>query len=807
MKKYYEILGLENGASQEEIKNAHIKLSKDLDPKENDNLDFFVEEYNLVQEAYKQLVKSAKPLSDSEKETPKFKKESETIKKPVVEKEEIKQENENIYVEKNDTADTLVSKYKNAEKKSKSTVLVMYKLLAAKGNSACAMAIYKINGVDLNVSDNLIKLVVQGISSNPQACNEDVIKDGKGEFGLSISNPVPVFGVPSNTTYLSKLRTKDGKKITWDRVGSSKTSNIEKEIDKYEIFDLNKKKISTIFISPYHWVISKKIPNGFISENDPVDDKEVLPTSNDKTSTSDTTNSKNKNNEAPNTKNGNHNKKKDPKKLVAKRRFKIFLTTITSIILLYSILMYFYSTSKINEAKAYYEKALIRYDLEDFNRAKEDIENIEYIYYDLKSLPFFHFNYKVFEDSFLLDGDIKLNNENYEDAEKSFFEVISLNGNNKEAYYKIGNLYGLQSKNSINSYHFDNAIEYYLKAIKLENYYVFESEFLKHIEAKNYLLAIAYCDDEIENNPRSFDGYFQKARAYNKLEDYNAAIRENLIALNIKPNNSSALFNHGIYFFNEDKYADAIEYFSKSIKVDSEYMRAYYMRGRSYYSLDNETIAIKNFDKAIQIDPDYALAYSYRASSNYILKNYKKAVNDYKKAKSIDSDVYIWKLAYENSIKEYNKIKSAIEKANRYSNNLKNKTKEYNKIKIGDYFKGGIVFSKNYKILQLKIVATSHSTKKISYYKAVRNANNLVLNGYDDWYLPNKTEFTYIAKNYKTINLKGSMSGKYFTKIINDRYWIRDGNENYYMYGTDRLYNSFKTSSTARSLAVRTFKF
>ena len=55
MKKYFETLGLKEGASQEEIESAYTRLSKDLDPKENDNLDFFVEEYNLVQLAYKKL--------------------------------------------------------------------------------------------------------------------------------------------------------------------------------------------------------------------------------------------------------------------------------------------------------------------------------------------------------------------------------------------------------------------------------------------------------------------------------------------------------------------------------------------------------------------------------------------------------------------------------------------------------------------------------------------------------------------------------------------------------------------------------
>lgn len=59
MKNYYKTLGLKEGASQEEIQTAYERLSKELDPKNNDNQEFFVEEYKKVQEAYKALSNSS----------------------------------------------------------------------------------------------------------------------------------------------------------------------------------------------------------------------------------------------------------------------------------------------------------------------------------------------------------------------------------------------------------------------------------------------------------------------------------------------------------------------------------------------------------------------------------------------------------------------------------------------------------------------------------------------------------------------------------------------------------------------------
>jgi len=55
LKKYLETLGLNEGASQDEIQAAYDKLSKELDPANNDNQEFFEEEYKKVQEAYEAL--------------------------------------------------------------------------------------------------------------------------------------------------------------------------------------------------------------------------------------------------------------------------------------------------------------------------------------------------------------------------------------------------------------------------------------------------------------------------------------------------------------------------------------------------------------------------------------------------------------------------------------------------------------------------------------------------------------------------------------------------------------------------------
>ena len=66
MKKYYKVLGLEEGASKEDVEKNYQELSKELDPKYNDNQDFFKEEFALLQEAYEKLMGHPQQVKESD---------------------------------------------------------------------------------------------------------------------------------------------------------------------------------------------------------------------------------------------------------------------------------------------------------------------------------------------------------------------------------------------------------------------------------------------------------------------------------------------------------------------------------------------------------------------------------------------------------------------------------------------------------------------------------------------------------------------------------------------------------------------
>lgn len=82
MKKYYEILGLTEGASQEEIQESYERLSKELDPAKNGNHEFFVEEYALLQEAYNALTNNSNVTPNTSQQKKPIPSSNNRVKKP-----------------------------------------------------------------------------------------------------------------------------------------------------------------------------------------------------------------------------------------------------------------------------------------------------------------------------------------------------------------------------------------------------------------------------------------------------------------------------------------------------------------------------------------------------------------------------------------------------------------------------------------------------------------------------------------------------------------------------------------------------
>ncbi len=110
----------------------------------------------------------------------------------------------------------------------------------------------------------VIKDALAAMGNSPDGCTTDEIPEGYGEFGLCVTNPVPVRGTQANEVYLKSLRHNSGKAIKWTRIGSTGAPNIKKPIDIYDVTDISGENLATIYISPYQNTISKRAPKGFV---------------------------------------------------------------------------------------------------------------------------------------------------------------------------------------------------------------------------------------------------------------------------------------------------------------------------------------------------------------------------------------------------------------------------------------------------------------------------------------------------------------------------------------------------------------
>ena len=85
-----------------------------------------------------------------------------------------------------------------------------------------------------------------------------------------------------------------------------------------------------------------------------------------------------------------------------------------------------------------------------------------------------------------------------------------------------------------------------------------------------------------------------------------------------------------------DKNTQAIDYYTKAIKLDPNNLKAFYNRGYAYVKIRKYKLAIKDLNRAIEINPAYAPSFHVRGIAYFMRKKYNDAVVDYDKAIELD---------------------------------------------------------------------------------------------------------------------------------------------------------------------------
>lgn len=100
--------------------------------------------------------------------------------------------------------------------------------------------------------------------------------------------------------------------------------------------------------------------------------------------------------------------------------------------------------------------------------------------------------------------------------------------------------------------------------------------------------------------------------------------------------NSVSLFMQGQQDVSDKKYQEAIDCFTKVIKMTNNNIGAYYNRGTSYLYLGKAIEAIQDFDQVLSIDSNYTDAYNNRGLAYSFIQNLEKAKADFDKSIALD---------------------------------------------------------------------------------------------------------------------------------------------------------------------------
>jgi tetratricopeptide (TPR) repeat protein len=174
-------------------------------------------------------------------------------------------------------------------------------------------------------------------------------------------------------------------------------------------------------------------------------------------------------------------------------------------------------------------------------------------------------------------------------------------------------------------------------ALKLKIKAKIDTEFLEdklnhfedHFELKDQIQ-----EDMIRNQSIGLD--------LHKLKTDTTEISEDNVKALIYSLSAEEWFNKGL---NTKDNKEKVNFFTKSIRLDPTYLKAFYYRGLTYYSLERYQDAIKDFTEILRQNPEHVRAFNQRGKNFDKIGSNVQAVDDFTKAIQYQPD---YTIAYYN---------------------------------------------------------------------------------------------------------------------------------------------------------------
>ena len=161
-----------------------------------------------------------------------------------------------------------------------------------------------------------------------------------------------------------------------------------------------------------------------------------------------------------------------------------------------------------------------------------------------------------------------------------------------------------------------------------EGYFMFGRNFK---EMGDTVRAINSFQTAVENDPDLVEAWIYLGQLYEGLGDPLAGRYYNN-ALEVAPQNVSALQFNADYLMNQNDLQGAIDLYKRITEVDYQYEAAYYNSGLLYLELDSIDQAYKQFDLTVKTSPTHIRGYFYRGYCSEIKGDTDAAKADYEQA-------------------------------------------------------------------------------------------------------------------------------------------------------------------------------
>ncbi len=166
-----------------------------------------------------------------------------------------------------------------------------------------------------------------------------------------------------------------------------------------------------------------------------------------------------------------------------------------------------------------------------------------------------------------------------------------------------------------------------------------------HFDNGQYQRAIQDLEMLVNLHPNFVHGYHNRANIFFHLGKYSEALNDYNDTINLLeklPLEVQAKYRYALVYYQRGKtalrlgkYEDAVQDFTKFLRWHDDRF-GYIERAKAYVHLKGYELAIRDYDHAVELDVKDELAYSNRANVNSLLGHYDKALADYNQALTLN---------------------------------------------------------------------------------------------------------------------------------------------------------------------------